>query len=133
MGAVYDGTLDTNVLLRFLLGDVPAQSEASKKIITGGGPWYVSLLSVAEIVFVLEGLGFTRPEIKQNIEVLAACRSLSMHRSVALPALELFVLRPALSFIDACLPHEATAEDAAPLLTFDKKLARQTSVGKLVQ
>jgi predicted nucleic-acid-binding protein len=134
MGLVQAGTLDTNILLRFLLGDQPAQfARAKKLIIDEPRIWHISMLSIAEIVFVLEGMGFTRQEIKRNVDTLSGYRNLYFARAVATPALELYVRRPALSFIDACLVFEATAESAELLWTFDKKLARQAPATKLLQ
>jgi predicted nucleic acid-binding protein len=132
MSLVLEGTLDTNILLRFLLGDVPKQSAEARKLIEQPRIWHVSVLSIAEIVFILEGKGFSRSEIKQNIAVLSSYPNLYMARAIVDPALELYVTHPALSFIDTCLVHEASAEQADPLLTFDQKLARQVPGVELV-
>ena len=46
-------SLDTNVVLRYLLNDVPEQSTKSKNIITGSASYITDVVAV-EIVFVLE-------------------------------------------------------------------------------
>ncbi len=107
MSLALEGTLDTNILLRFLLADVPRQSVRARKLIERQTNWHVSSLSIAEIVFVLEGMRFARKEIKQNIEVLSSYANLHIARAVIHPALELYVTHSALSFIDACLVYEA--------------------------
>jgi len=133
MSLALEGTLDTNVLLRFLLADVPAQSAKARRLIERPKNWHVSLLSIAEVVFVLEGKGFTRTEIKQNIAVLSSYTNLYIARAIVHPALELYTTHPALSFIDACLVYEAAAQHAEPLWTFDQKLARQAVGAELVK
>lgn len=49
--------LDTNVLVRYFAGDDPAQSRTAAKLIDGtlgpGVPGHVSLISLAELVWVL--------------------------------------------------------------------------------
>lgn len=126
------GTLDTNILLRFILADVPAQHHKARLLIEQSKSWHVSLLTIAEIVFILEGKGFTRIEVKQNIDVISSYQNLHFTRAVVHPALELYVTHPALSFIDSCLVFEAEVEHAQPLWTFDKKLAKQLPTAKLV-
>jgi predicted nucleic-acid-binding protein len=134
MSLALQGTIDTNILLRFILKDVPDQFDKAKALIEGStGPYYVSLLSIAEIVFILEGAGFNREEVKRNIDFLCGYPILYINRLVVLQALELYVSHPALSFIDACLAYEADAEYAPPLLTFDKKLAKQAPQAQLLK
>jgi predicted nucleic-acid-binding protein len=132
MGLGLEGTLDTNILLRFLLADNAQQYRVARALIEKPKLLHVSVLTIAEIVFVLEGKGFTRHEIKQNIEALSAYRNLYMSRAIIMPAAELYAKHPSLSFIDACLAYEAAQESAEPLYTFDKKLARQAPHTRLV-
>lgn len=132
MSKALSGSLDTNVLLRFLLGDVPDQHRQAKALINEPKIWHVSNLAIAEIVFVLESMNFTREEIKHNIDVLSSYTNLYIARSVIHPAMELYVSHASLSFVDACLAYDAAAEHALPLWTFDRKLARQTEEARLL-
>ena len=132
MSLAIDGTLDTNILLRFLLKDVQPQHQKAKKIVESSKIWHISMLSIAEIVFVLTGIGFTRDEIKINIELLSNYSNLYMQRNIVLPALDLYATHPAISFMDACLAFESVAEYATPLWTFDRKLANQVPQAKLL-
>ena len=53
-------SIDTNVVLRFLLNDIPAQTSRAKRVLSTP-PIYVSDVVVTEAVFVLEnGLGYAR-------------------------------------------------------------------------
>jgi predicted nucleic-acid-binding protein len=132
MGLGLNGTIDTNILLRFLLADDAVQYQAAKKLIERPTLLWVSVLSIAELVFVLEGKGFSRLEIRENIMVLSSYKNLYLTRNIILPAIDLYVNHPALSFVDTCLAYESKEEYAEPLYTFDKKLAKQTPHTKLV-
>lgn len=132
MSLALAGTLDTNILLRFLLADVPEQHTKAKRKIESNQLWYISNLSIAEIVFVLEGLGVPRDLVAKNLYLLSSYTNLYMNRQVIIPALDLYLSRPSLSFIDAALAYEAIAETATPLLTFDRKLANQAESAKLL-
>lgn len=125
------GTLDTNIILRYLLVEKPLYEQA-KHLITRRGTKRVSLLTLAEVVYILEGKKFTRQEISQNLLSLAALDTLDLPRAVVQPALEIYISRPAISFVDACLAFEADVTDASPLWTFDKKLANQVPHTRLV-
>ena len=126
------GSLDTNILLRFLLADDARQSHQSQALIEASKSLKVSILCIAEIVFIMEGKGFGRAAIWRNIETLSSVNNLQMPIGIILPATELYVKQPALSFIDACLAFEANAVSAEPLWTFDMKLAKQAPHTKLV-
>ncbi len=47
-------------------------------------------------------------------------------------ALKIYVIQPVLSFEDCCLSVYAELNDASPLYTFDKKLARQLSQARII-
>lgn len=126
------GSLDTNVILRFLLNDDKQQLKEAEKLIISPKSFRVSLLSIAEAVFVMEGKGFDRTVIKENLEALCSVANLHILRLVVLSAALLYSQRPALSFVDACLAFEAEVESAEPLWTFDKKLAKQAPHTKLI-
>lgn len=125
MNPLAGGTLDTNLILRYLQGDVPEQYRLVARLLDSGTPLYISLLSIAEAVYVFQGKGFARDAIRYNIERLLSYQNVDTDHQVVLPALELYANFPALSFVDACLAYEAEANQALPLWTFDKKLAKQ--------
>lgn len=47
--------VNTNALLRYLLGDVPEQSERAKKLIDSGEPLGLTVVALAEVAWVLAG------------------------------------------------------------------------------
>ncbi len=61
-------SLDTNIILRYLLNDVPEQTIKSKAVITGSS-CYVTDVVVTETVFVLERVvGMERSDITVLIQ-----------------------------------------------------------------
>lgn len=61
--------LDTNVILRYLLGDIPDQFQEAKKIIeaieNGNTTGFLSILVVNELIWILENYY----HIKQNVYI----------------------------------------------------------------
>ncbi len=129
---MHAGSLDTNVLLRLILADDLKQNQQARRLFRQSKTWHVSLLSIAEIVYILEGKGYARGEIKQSLEVLCGLSELHLAREVIWPAAQLYSAQPSISFVDACLPFEAAANSAEPLRTFDKKLAKHAPHTKLI-
>lgn len=121
------GSLDTNVLLRLLLNDIPDQHNAVKKLFTDfDGQFSVADLAVTELVFVLERhYGFTRPQTNEAVTGLMQLSKINCNRALIEKALIIYLDRPSLSFEDCCLSAYATLNGAEPLWTFDKKLANQ--------
>ena len=116
-------TLDTNVILRWMLDDVPAQTEASDRVFGSAADLWVPDVALVEAVFVMERVvGLSRPTICSAIEALVGRHNIRMDRGTWSAVLERL---PKLSLTDIYLAVQASAEGAAPLLTFDKKLARQ--------
>lgn len=119
------GSLDTNIILRWLFDDVPAQTTKVDKLIGEGEFLRVSNLAIAEVVYILEAKGFTRSEIKTIIKRLCSQLNLYIERAVIVPAVELYEQHTSISFVDACLLYDATSSYAEPLYTFDKKLSNK--------
>lgn len=128
------GSLDTNVLLRLLLNDVPAQHKAALNLFNDTqGQLHVADTAIIEVVFVLSrAYKFTRPQVLEAIDGVMKLAKLSLNRMLFENALPVFMSHPSLSFEDCCLATYANLNNAEPLWTFDKKLASQTQVAKLV-
>ena len=123
----YAGSLDTNVLLRALLNDIPEQHLLAKKLIEKPGAKYlVSDTALIELVFVLDRhYGFTRAQIADALEGLTMHPQLSCSKRVFLNSAMVFTSHQSLSFEDCYLSECAKETGAIPLYTFDKKLAKQ--------
>ncbi len=120
-------SLDTNIILRLLLQDVP---ELLRKVVTLIDDSKPNSLSVADVVFfecvwILSGkmYNFDRALIGKILIQVADIPQINCNRAMLVKAVPLYVNNSQISFIDACLTVYAELNSAAPLLTFDKKLA----------
>jgi uncharacterized protein len=118
-------SLDTNLLLRLLLNDVPAQTKLVEQLLRSNPQVYVTDIVVTETVYVLENI-YKLP--RQTIHNLIS-QLLEMQQMVSNPyflphTLKLYLAKPALSFVDCYAACEAHYHRNR-LYTFDKKLASQ--------
>lgn len=132
--AVLAGSLDANVLLRLLLNDIPAQHSAVVGLIQKAkGQFAVADTAVIETVFVLgRNYSFSRTAIAEAVEGLISLPEINCNRALFEKVLPLFIKNPGLSFEDCCLVVYARLNNAEPLWTFDRKLARQALTAKLI-
>ncbi len=116
--------VDTNVLVRLLTRDAPAQVTAAESFVAGGA--WVSHLALAEAMWVLAAVYDRTPsDIAVAVEMLLNHQHLTVQDGdVVANALELFRRRPSVGFSD-CLILEVTRKAGhLPLGTFDRGLAR---------
>ena len=127
-------SLDTNVLLRLLLNDIPEQHEQVKRLVQEPGvSFFVSDTAIIELVFVLERhYGFSRAQVAEAIGALATIANISFNAGLMNKALASFIEHPKLSFEDCYLTQTAADQNATPLWTFDKKLAAQSEYAQIV-
>ena len=105
-----DMYLDTNYLLRYILDDIPEQSEMAVEAIRAGASTYAEV--IPEVVYVLDKVY----RIGRN-EVASAIAN-----DVILGALELYA-RTGLDYVD-CLMLSGFREEGNDFLSFDKKLMK---------
>ena len=129
-----NGSLDTNVVLRYILQDVPEQFRAARQLFSSAtGPFLLTDTALTEIAFVMEReYGIDRVQIAALLDRVMRLSVIVCNRSFFVDALELFVAHPALSMEDCCLAVQAKDGDAVPLYTFDKKLTRHVPYAKLL-
>lgn len=132
--AILSGSLDANVLLRLLLNDIADQHQGVVKLFQdAAGQFAVADTAIIETVFVLErNYKFTRAAITETVEGLMSLTAINCNRQLFLRALPLFAKYSALSFEDCCLAVYADLNDAKPMWTFDRKLAKQAPNARLV-
>ncbi|MCL2883235.1 MAG: PIN domain-containing protein [Coriobacteriia bacterium] len=130
----YAGSLDTNVLLRAILNDIPEQHDAAKELIERAGVKYrVCDTALIEMAFVLERhYGFSRQHIKEALAGVTAHPRLSCNADIINNSAEDFATHPALSFEDCYLAQSAKEAEALPLWTFERKLAGQSEYSELL-
>lgn len=129
------GSLDTNALLRYIVGDIPEQADAVERLLRqAGGQLAVADIAIIEVVFVLNlYYGMSRGEVAEALRMIMNLREINCNRNLFNAALTDFVEHPALSFEDCCLAQYAKLSGAVPLYTFDRKLANQSGYARLIE
>lgn len=117
--------IDTNIILRFLTKDVPAQADAVEKLFkeSADNSLFVPDLVIAEIVFILQSkaYGKSREEIVSIVGQLVNFRKFDLDRSLILKTLTIFE-SSTLSFTDAYVIAHKELDRNEPVYTFDKKM-----------
>lgn len=120
-------SIDTNVVLRLLLRDVPGQLDKANSLIDKASHNGLAVNDAVffECVWILSGkmYGFEREHIARLLLQIIEIPQINCNNAMLEKALPLYAKHPAISFIDACLSVYAELDNAKPLLTFDKKLA----------
>lgn len=127
-------SIDTNLLLRLVLMDVPAQYKTAIGLLEKHEKVAISDLAITETVFVLEKVkGIKRELIVEMIESFVANQGVVMNRTLFSRAIALYVKHKTESFNDCCLAVYAKLNNQTPLYTFDKKMVRDLPHVELVQ
>jgi len=121
-------SLDTNIVLRLVLDDIPDQSAKIISLIDKSKP---NSLMVADAVFfecawILSGniYNFDRSLIGKLLMQVISIPQINCNRDILAKTIYIYKKHPTISFIDAFLSINAEVNNANPLLTFDKKLAK---------
>lgn len=123
-----NATIDTNILLRFLLKDVPKQAEAARQKFQEAKQTktqlFVPQIVIFEVVFALTRVyKFDKNEVVEAIKSLLAAEFLNIQdKEIFGSTLSLFVKRN-ISLAD-CFIVAFSNLHKAPLFTFDKGLAK---------
>lgn len=127
-------TLDTNVLLRWMLDDVPEQTALANRVIESELDLSVPDVALIECVYVLERvMRLPRDLICELVGALSSRSNLRFSRDVWTEVLGQYLRHPKLSVADIFLAVGADASASGPLLTFDKKLASQIPAAQLLR
>ncbi len=123
-------TLDTNVVVRLLIGDDPQQTPIAEKAfldaITSGGV-YLPDVVLAEVAWVLRGYDLERTTRYQLLERLVRTRGVVVDDiDAVIDALEQFHLGGDLA--DQLILARAAAAGALPVLSFDRRFAASAGV-----
>ena len=135
MGNNNTGSLDTNVLLRMVVGDVPEQTTLINTLFKQKDYFHVSDIVIFEMVFVLDCVyKFSREDIIETVYTVIRNEKINCNRKLFELALHMYSENAKLSFVDCTLPHYAMLNNASPLYTFDKELAKKcpkvTAIGE---
>jgi predicted nucleic-acid-binding protein len=112
--------LDTNVLVRLITRDDPAEAEAAAEVMRSGTLWLPKTV-ILELVWVLAySYELDRASIVLALSKLMGLRDLQVEDATAV-ALAVGCYERGMDFADAL--HLASSDEAAELVTFDRKLA----------
>lgn len=126
--------IDTNALLRVLLGDVPEQAKRTMRWLAAAEPATIEVLDavLVEALFQLEskrGAGLKRDAYLGHVVALLEqpCFSLS---NTTWRALTLYQGNPKLDYVDCVLLAASVADASVEVFTFDKELRAALSAAK---
>ena len=124
--------VDTNVIVRYLVGDDAEQAEAARALIDGltpGAPGFICREVVIEVAWVLErSYRFTRTRVAETLMDLTASDSLVVENSDDVAAAAHRYREGGAGFSDLMILAAAERAEAMPLHTFDRRLARMEGV-----
>ncbi len=113
--------VDTNIIVRYLTGDDPAQAARARGVI-GQTPVFVSKTVLLEVEWVLRGVyGLASKQIIPALRAFAGLPGVSVE-DAGLVARALDWAEAGMDFADAL--HLAAAAGCERFLTFDKRFAR---------
>lgn len=116
-------SLDANIVLRFILRDIPEQSVKAETLVTTS-VCYVSDVIVTEIAFVLERrLGVSRRDTTILLKKFLDLPTVVCNQLLLDDAIKLFAAKNKLSFPDCYAAAEAN-RSGHKLATFDKDLIK---------
>lgn len=123
--------VDTNVLVRLVVRDDPAQLIAAEAFVKSGV--WVSHLVLAETVWVLDSVyGLGHSELIDAVEMLLSQEQIAMEApEVVSAALKIYRMKASLQFSDCLILEIARKAGHTPLGTFDKNLAKIDGTHKL--
>ena len=116
--------VDTNVLVRLIARDDPAQAAAAEAFVAPGA--WVSQIALVEALWVLGSVyEMTSRQIAEAVDMLLNHRDLTLQDSDAIgAALNQFRKRPVIGFSDCLMLEVARKAGQLPLGTFDRRLGR---------
>ncbi len=119
------GSLDTNILLRLIVGDVPEQTLVIETLLAEATVLQVADIAIFETVFVLQSYyKFSREDIYGSLTAIVRHPKINCNRRLFEQAFTLYRQYPKLSLVDCALTLYAELNNATPLYTFDKDLAK---------
>lgn len=121
--------IDTNILVRFLVGDDELQAEKVynifKKAEANKNELFVPLLVILELIWVLESVyQIQRKEIIDSISDLILMPILKFEQQTALQKLIYAAPKNTYGLSDLIIAHSAKEQGCEKVMTFDKKASK---------
>ncbi len=116
-------SLDTNIILRYLLNDIPKQTAKAGAVITGSSCYVTDVVAI-ETVFVLERvIGMERADIATLVKKFLGLPNLTYNDYFLDQVINLYSTKKSLSFVDCYAAIESKVYGNS-LVTFDKELLK---------
>lgn len=127
-------SIDTNIVLRLVIGDVPSQRRKAIDLLLDGHRYFVSEHVISEAVFTMERGRYKigREKIIDSLLPILESKCVVYDKELFDEVFPYYVSHPKLSFIDCLLGFEVAKEQREPLWTFDQDFAKQSPTAKLV-
>ncbi len=124
--------LDTNVLIRHLTGDPPAQARRATAFLERADELFVPDLIVAEVVYVLESFYGIKPKrVAELLRAIIAFRAIVVvDEPMLLRALEVYEVER-IDFAEAYLVASAEASGVGAIASFDRSIDRVTTIQRI--
>ena len=124
--------LDTNVLVRYLVADDAAQTEAASALLselTPENPGFVCREVAVELVWVLErSYRYSHEQISTVLEELITSEELEIETSDDVASAAFHYRGGGAGFSDLMIAAAANRRGASPLYTFDRRAAQMEGV-----
>lgn len=116
--------IDTNVIVRFLTADDPAQARAARSVIEGGDVFIGTTVALETEWVLRAGYQFSSGEIAAALRGLGGLPGVTLEAPAEL-AQALDWMGEGMDFADAL--HLARARHCSAFVTFDRRLARDAN------
>jgi len=127
-------SLDTNVVVRLFVDTDPEQTLLAERLIENNDKVAIANVALIETIYVLTVYyGHDRAVASACIMSLLENPKVNCNRPLFNKSLRLYEAHPALSIEDCCLATYAQLNRDTPLMTFDRKLAKQTQFSELIK
>ena len=127
--------IDTNLIMRAILYDVPEQAEKVFDLLDMKATvFYVPDLAITETVYNLAGpqYKFSRKSIVKALEGFLTTPRVDYNSALFKRVFEMFLTYPKLSFNDCYLACHVADVGRKPIWTFDQAFAKQAENAKLL-
>jgi predicted nucleic acid-binding protein len=124
--------VDTNILVRHLTGDPPAQAKRATRFLAETDELLLADLVVAEVVYVLESFyEVPRPKVAELVRAIIAFPTVVvLDPAMLLRAVEVYEV-DRLDFADAYLVAQAERSGVGVVASFDKSIDRVTTIRRV--
>ena len=121
--------IDTNVLIRHLTGDPPAQAERATRYLAGADELLLPDLILAEVAYVLESYyEAPRTDVAVSLRAIVTFPKISVvDQELLLRAVEIYEIHR-LDFADAYLVASAESTGVGVVASFDRSIDRVGTV-----